>query len=622
LNEYNVARILSRLFFVIVTTLVVATLYLAKVLLLPLAIAVLFAFLLAPLVTGLERLRIPAALAAGIVITSFAAALAGAGWLIFSQLVSIANDLPAYSENISEKMSAIQSPNDSAFSRARSEINQLDDELKSLDPTAAAPNQGSNNPARKPLGSTAEHPLHVTDVSRTPGRLDELGGVVGAMTTASLSVVLTFVVLLQRKDLRNRMIRLSGDLNLRVMTEALNDAGRRISRYFSLQLLVNIVYGTVVLAVLYFIGLPHALFFGALAGICRFIPYLGWPTATIAPVILSLALFHGWARTLFIVTFFLCVEIIVFNLAEPRIYGKHVGLSSLAILIAASFWTLIWGPIGLVLSMPLTVCLVVMGRHLPSLGFLTVMLGDQPDVPLSSCFYQRLLANDELEAGEIVAKRLKDTTLEEAYDSVVIPALTMSEEDRIRRGLDESAVEFIRQTTRNLIEEFSVRDSPGSNAQESETDIAGAKVVCIPIADETDELTALMLAQVLNGEGIRSIATPLRRLNEAILSVTAVKPELVILCGLPPVAMTRLQWLFRGLRARNPEAKILVTLPNFVDDIPEAARAVSEVENVPVLTSLSQTMAEVQSLTAANQPSLRFGAREEETAMVPGSNAA
>ncbi len=250
---------------------------------------------------------------------------------------------------------------------------------------------------------------------------------------------------MQREDLRNRLIRLAGDRHVTVTTQAMNDATRRISRYFSLQLLINLIYGCLVWAALYLIGLPHSLLFGSLAALFRFVPYIGSPVAALLPTLLSLAVFQGWSRTTMIVGVFLVLELFTANYAEPHIYGRHTGLSSLAILVAAAFWTLIWGPVGLALSVPLTVCLVVMGSHIPSLEFLTVMLGDQPVVPPFTCFYQRLLARDQHEASEILETCLKDGSLETIYDSVLIPALILSEKDRLEGDLDESTIGFIRQ---------------------------------------------------------------------------------------------------------------------------------------------------------------------------------
>jgi predicted PurR-regulated permease PerM len=266
-------RTLSRLWLLAAGTVAIAVLYLAKVLFLPLAFAILFGFLLGPLVGRLERIRFPRTVAALIVILAFAALLGCAGWILFSQLVGIANDLPTYRDNIEQKMAAIHQPSDSAYGRAQREVERLSNEL-GLANTTPPPNlHPETRPEQKLIGTTPEHPVQVKEVSRPTGRLDELGGVLAPLTTALLSVVFTFFVLLQREDLRNRLIRLSGDRNVTVITQAMDDASLRISRYFRLQLMVNAIYGSIITAVLYGIGLPHPLLFGALAMLFRFVPY-------------------------------------------------------------------------------------------------------------------------------------------------------------------------------------------------------------------------------------------------------------------------------------------------------------------------------------------------------------
>ena len=336
---------------------------------------------------------------------------------------------------------------------------------------------------------------------------------------------------------------------------------RRINRYFSLQLLVNLAYGSIVAAALYLIGLPHPLLFGALAMLLRFIPYIGAPVAALIPTVLSLAVFHGWSKSRFMIagTFFL-LEVVTANYIEPHVYGRHTGLSSLAILVAAAFWTLIWGPVGLVLSVPLTVCLVVMGRHIPSLEFLSVMLGDQPVIPAWACFYQRLLARDEREASEVLESSLKDKTLVEAYDSVLIPALIMSEEDRMHRDLEDATIRFIRQTASELIEEVGFRENLEEQKQEGppspgEEHTPAIKVMCIPVRDEVDELAAMMLAQLLDSRRINAFATQVLRIEE-MLEKTAQDQTRYRLSVRPAALRHRpLQPFYRTLRVPQPPAE-------------------------------------------------------------------
>jgi predicted PurR-regulated permease PerM/methylmalonyl-CoA mutase cobalamin-binding subunit len=612
MNGSGTARILSRLWLLVIVVVAITVLYLAKVLFLPLAFALLFAFLLAPVVTLLERLRLPRALAAILVIFGFAALLGTSAWMLFTQLVAVANDLPVYRDNITQKMEAIHSPSDSAFSRAQKEVEKFSEELGLANSTATAEIRPGARPGNKPLGSSPERPIQVREVARPTGRLDQLGGVVEPLTTAALSVVFTFFVLLQREDLRNRLIRLAGDRHVTVTTQAMNDATRRISRYFSLQLLINLIYGCLVWAALYLIGLPHSLLFGSLAALFRFVPYIGSPVAALLPTLLSLAVFQGWSRTTMIVGVFLVLELFTANYAEPHIYGRHTGLSSLAILVAAAFWTLIWGPVGLALSVPLTVCLVVMGSHIPSLEFLTVMLGDQPVVPPFTCFYQRLLARDQHEASEILETCLKDGSLETIYDSVLIPALILSEKDRLEGDLDESTIGFIRQAARDLIDELGFRDNGetekggGRGAGVSGHAGSGApKALCIPVRDETDELGSMMLAQLLEKAGLEALAIPVRRADEVLATVTTENPDVVFLSGMPPFAMARAHRLYRSLRAQNPQRKIMIGIWNYPDDVTKAAQKISRGEEIPIATTLAGALAQVRSYFGrTEEPSL------------------
>lgn len=589
MNASSTARLLTQLWFVTIAVLAVAVLYLAKVLLLPLGIAILFAFLLAPVVALLERLRLPRPVAALLVIFAFAALLLVATWTLFTQLVAIADDLPIYRDNITLKMEALHRPGNSAIGRAQAEFQKLSDELGIVNSTATAALQSPQKAQQKPIGTTPEHPLQVREVGRPSGRLDQLGGIVEPLTTAALAVVFTFFVLLQREDLRNRVIRLSGDRNLSLMTQAMRDASRRISRYFLLQVSVNLTFGTLIAATLYFIGLPHAILFGALAAICRFVPYVGVPVAAVTPILLSIAVFHGWEHTVLIAAIFTVLELVTGNYAEPHIYGRHTGLSSLAILIAAAFWTLIWGPVGLILSVPLTVCLVVMGSHVPSLEFLAVLLGDQPAIPPYTSFYQRLLAHDEREAASLLDDALKSSPLVTVYDSVFIPALTLVERDRQQGDLDDTTLRFIRSATADMVDELGFKameynttnsasagatasanlgDSdpqslvPGpsvpaaSSAESSFPRSIGPsfpydsdpRIAVVPIRDGADALVATMLTQVLSVAGFYATAIPVRSISETVEAVNKQKPAIVFLSGMPPVAVARANRLYRSLR--------------------------------------------------------------------------
>jgi predicted PurR-regulated permease PerM len=579
------ARALSRLLAVIVTVVVITTLYLAKTVILPLALALLFTFVLAPLVTCLERIRLPRIVAIPIVILTAGAVLGAVGWTVFIQLVEVTNDLPAYTTNIHDKLQALHAPKTTGFTRAQQELDSLSEQIGDL---SSAFNSMRELSAGKGLGSSPDRPVSVREVAGSQGRLDAISGVLGVMVSIALVVVFTFFMLLKREDLRNRLIQLSGHGHLNLMTQAMDDTSRRVSRYLSLQWLMNTAFGLIIFVVLHVMGLPHALLFGALAGLLRFIPYIGAPIGAVLPTALSVAVFNGWTKTLLILAIFFCMELVTANLLEPHVYGKHTGLSSLAILVAAIFWALIWGPIGLILSVPLTVCLVVVGGHVPSLEFLTVLLGDQPVMRPEAHYYQRLLANDQREASQVLETHLKGASLESLYDTVLIPALNLSEQDRHRNELDDSTIAFITQTTKDLVEELSLAQDDSQAPEVATARGAEEKIVCLPVRDDADEIVGIMLAQLLERAGYSATAIPIGSVDGMLAEVARTQPEIVCLSALPPYAISHARGIYRRLRAQQPNAKIIIGLWNYTEDPVKAATEISGGEQNMICTTLGQ----------------------------------
>lgn len=626
----NASRETSRLLAIVVTVVVIAALYLAKIVLLPLALAMLFTFLLAPVVGLLERMRVTRVLAILLVIFAFGTAVGMIGWMVGGQLIDVTTHLPDYRENIAQKVAVFHQTKDTKLTRAQHEVQHLGEQLGIAHPSDTEIERSRRR--QRELGASPAHPLSVREVGKTPSPLNSLPAVFKPLAALLLVIVFTFFMLLQREDLRNRFIRLSGRGHLHLMTQAMDEAGNRVSRYFQLQLLVNICYGSVIFTALHFIGLPHAMLWGVLAGLLRFIPYIGAPIAALLPTLLSMAVFNGWKHTLMIMALFFCVEVVTANFLEPHLYGKHTGLSSLAILVAAVFWTLIWGPIGLILSVPLTVCLVVVGAHVPELEFLKVLLGDQPVMRPEAHYYQRLLASDEREAGEVLDVYLKDKPLEDLYDSVMIPALSLSEQDRHRNALDEATITFVNQTTKDLVEELGVRSDRSEEhapaAPQGETEAApvaaGDKapapapitpmnIVCVPVRDDADEIVAIMLAQLLERAGHFAQALPVGNLDGTVAEIARVKPDVVYLSALPPYAMSHARGVHRKLRRQQPQLKIIIGLWGYAGDPLKAAQRISG-EQDHICTTLAQAIA-----MAAGAPVSISTAEESaaETSLVP-----
>jgi predicted PurR-regulated permease PerM/methanogenic corrinoid protein MtbC1 len=582
------SRTLSKLLAVILTVVVITTLYLAKTVILPLALALLLSFVLAPLVTALERIRLPRIVGIPIVILLAGGALGAVGWTVLVQLVEVTDALPAYTTNIHDKLQAVHSSKTTSFIRAQRELDSLSKQLGDL----SSEFTGSELLGGKEPGSSPDHPLSVREVGGSQGRLDAISGQLGVVVSAVLVVVFTFFMLLKREDLRNRLIQLSGHGHLYLVTQALDDASRRVSRYLSLQWLVNATFGLIVFVVLHLMNLPHALLFGALAGLLRFIPYIGAPIGALLPTALSIAVYSGWTKTVLILVIFFCMEMVTANLLEPQIYGKHTGLSSLAILVAAIFWALIWGPIGLILSVPLTVCLVVVGAHVPNLQFLAVLLGDQPVMPPEAHYYQRLLANDQREASQVLETHLKGASLQDLYDTVLIPALHLAEQDRHRNELDDSTVAFITQTTKDLVEELSLRqyESKPEVAVERNAD---PRVLCLPVRDDADEIVGIMLAQLLERAGYAATAIPIGSVEGMLAEVARTNPEVVCLSALPPYAISHARGIYRRLRVQHSKAKIIIGLWSYTEDPVKAGGEISGGEQNLICTTLAQMTLQV-----------------------------
>ena len=332
--------------------------------------------------------------------------------------------------------------------------------------------------------------------------------VLAPLGRAGFVLVFTVFMLFKREDLRNRLLRLAGLGRLNVMTQALDDASGRVSRYLLMQVLVNAGFGTLFGAGLYLIGVPNPALWGAVAGILRIVPYVGTTIAATLPIALSLAVFDGWLRPLCVFLLVAGLELVIANFVEPWLYGARVGISSLALLVSAVFWTVLWGPAGLILSTPLTVCAWFWGATSPQLSFLHVLLGDEPVLAAEAQIYQRLLAMDQVEAHTIVGESFKGRPLVELYDSVLIPALSMAEQDRHKGAIDTAREEFLFLSINEMIVEFSEYQAGGSPLEDA-TRHPTARILCLPAHDRADEVTAAMLAQLLEQKGFPTLSLPI-----------------------------------------------------------------------------------------------------------------
>ncbi|MEO8125747.1 MAG: AI-2E family transporter, partial [Bryobacteraceae bacterium] len=416
-------------------------------------------------------------------------------------------------------------------------------------------------------------------------------------------LIFTVFLLLEQTDLRNRILRLVGLDQLNVVTEALDDATRRVSKYLLLQLLVNVCFGSLCGLGLYLIGVPYAVLWGAVAGIVRIVPYVGAIIAGLLPLILALAVFDSWIPPVLVFLLFATLELITGNFIEPLLYGAHTGISALALLLTTVFWATLWGPAGLILSTPLTVCVVVLGRYVPQLSFLHILLGDEPALADEAQVYQRLLAMDDQEARAVVDRYMVDHSLAELYDSVFVPALTLAEQDRHKGALDASREEFLFLSLKEMLAEFSAED--GLRKAEVLQPPSSGRILCVPANDEADEITAAMFGQLLQQAGFPSIAFSL---DSSLLNTVELtnpdKDDLFCISSLPPFAFTHARALSRRLRGRFPHTRIMIGVWGFAGDKERALQRFESPRPERISTSLVDAVAWVAGAPSAEKPEL------------------
>ena len=587
---------------------VVAALYFARAIFIPLALAVLLAFLLAPLVVRLRHWglgRLPSTII--VVLFSFLM-IAIIGGVMTSQLADLAHKLPEYEQNINKKLELLKSSGGGVISRVTRFARRVTEELTPT-PTPTKTQPGEERPVPVEIRRTTFSPLELVR--------NVLGSALNVVLTAAIVIVFVVFMLIQREDLRDRLIRLLGAGRVNVTTQALDEAGQRVSRYLLALLGVNIVYGVVVGIGLYFIGVPNPLLWGLLAGLLRYIPYLGIWIAAAMPAAVAFGVAPGWGEVFIIFGLYFGVDLLIYNFVEPQLYGSSTGISPIAILVAAVFWTWLWGPVGLLLATPLTVCLVVLGRYVPSLEFLSVILSDEPVLSPETRFYQRLLAMNVEEATEVAEKFLKGKSLEKLYDSLLVPALTLAEEDRHRGRLSEEREEFVFKTTRILVDDLAERadelidgknSSRGhgrklSSSRKNGEETGGLCALCIPARDEADEIAAHMLVQLLSKSGVRAKALPSAALaGESLEEVSREKPRVVCVSAVPPLGYMHARYLCRRLRAEFPELKLVAAILT-ERDMEEVKKRRPEITSDEVATSLKQALTGIMSLapTANNE---------------------
>ena len=553
----------------LVVLIVIAVLYFARTVFVPLGLAILLSFLLTPLVTRLQRWGL-GRISSVVCVVLFLLVVAGViGALMTTQLTDLARKLPEYQTNIHKKVDSIRVSGSGFISR----ISRMAENL------TEGPSPGAASTAHTPSDHPRPVPVEIRRSAFSPLEIIQkiLGSLLSTLLTAGIVLVFVIFMLLERNDLRDRLLRLGGAKRVNATTRILDDASQRVSRYLLAQLIINAAYGVLAGLGLYWIHVPNPFLWGLVAGLLRYVPYLGIWIAAIMPAAVAFAVEPGWMKVPVVFGLFGGIDLCLYNLAEPFLYGNSTGLSPLAILVAAVFWTWLWGPVGLLLSTPLTVCVVVLGRHIPDLWFLSILLGDEPVLAPETRLYQRLLARDLEEATEIADEFLKANSLEEFYDRIVIPALRLAEEDRHRGRLDENRQRFLFRNARILVEDLAERTAQGTtgangaagdqrkdqSGEEPLKESAGLPIalICIPARDEADELAALMLVQLLAKRGLVGHVLSAGSLAaESLQAVARANPAVACVLAIPPFGYIHARYLCRRLRGQMHKLKIVGAL--------------------------------------------------------------
>lgn len=539
---------------------VAAVLYLAQEVFLPLAIAMLITFALSPLVSALRRRGVPMLGAVlGVVFIAFAL-IALLGLIMVSQIGELATNLPTFQANILAKVDALKATGGGHGLAAR-----LSDMI-----TAVNAEIGSALP-----GDSAAKPMQVEVVERTNAwdvLLNLVLPLVSPVATTGLVVVVVIFMLLEREQLRERFIRLVGAHDIHRTTQLLQDAGSRVATYLLIQLLVNTIYAIPIGVGLWLIGIPNAILWGLLTLILRFVPYIGSVLSAAFPLFLAVAVSPDWSALLWTGALFVAVELITSNVVEPWLYGSRTGLSPLAIIVAAIFWTFLWGPLGLVLSTPLTVCLVVLGRHLPQFELFDILLGDEPVLHPHVRLYQRLLAGDAVEATFQAEEELEETALADYYQTTVIPALLQAQDDRDRGVLtaeQEGRVAKVGLTLVDNLAQVAEEERlapPEEGAPEAPGQ--GFRVACVGGRWPLDDASAAMLAQSLGVEGAEARWHGHQALAPSRLASLALdEADCLILCFLDPTPSRASLLHVRRLKRAAPHLRVGVLVWQMPDTV-------------------------------------------------------
>jgi predicted PurR-regulated permease PerM/methylmalonyl-CoA mutase cobalamin-binding subunit len=566
----------------------IACLYVAQSVLIPVALALLLSFLLAPVVNGLEWIGLGRVVSVIIVVVLTFLFLAGIGWIVTTQVTTLAGELPKYESNIKRKISDVRDMTKGGkFEEVQKTVEEIKEEIQKTDEA---------KPARREVVVQSGRSFPFLPSAIVIGPLFE------RLAGAGLVIILVVFMLVRREDMRNRFIRFVGRGRMTVTTKALEDAGERISRYLLMQGIINSLYGLGVALGLYLIGLPYAVLWGFVGAFLRFIPYVGPWIAAIMPSALSLAVFDGWIWPLVVMGLFVAIELFTNMVLETLLWGESAGVSEVALLISVAFWTWLWGPIGLLLATPLTVCLVVIGKYVPQMEFITILMSDETVLERDVVYYQRLLAMDRDEAIGALEEYLKPDRSERVYDEVLIPALNHARLDREEGSLTDEEEQFIFQTTREIVENLDsqVTASAADDSQATIDKKAARKIRILgyPAQDEADEISLLMLGRLLASRGYEIEVTSAEALASEVASAARDQNvSLICIGGLAPGGLAQTRYLCKRLRAAQlPDLKIVVGRWGFRREVDGTRKSLLSAGADQIATSLLEARDHITNL--------------------------
>jgi predicted PurR-regulated permease PerM len=578
---------------------VVAALYFGRPLLVPLALALLLTFLLTPAVSALQHRGLPRVPAVGLVVVLIAFVSAFLAWKTVGQLSDLVLNLPTYRENLHVKVQSFRGAGSGPLHALERTVSVVTDEFEDTSSKAKrAANKGAPDAAESPL------PVRVVSAPVNPFTAMQVTilALAEPLVQTGLVTVLVIFMLCAREDVRNRFVRLAGTGRITLTTRTLDELGTRISKYLVMNALVNGGFGVVIGLGLFALGVNYAVLWGCLAAVLRFVPYLGAIVAAVLPLGMAVIQFPTWTQPLLAATLFVVVELVTNNVIEPLTYGRSGGVSTVALLLAAIFWSWIWGPIGLMLSVPLTVLLAVLGKYVPPLEPLWILLGDDPPLPPHVQLYQRLLAGDSEEAAEVVEEFAHSQTPLRVFDELLVPSLVMAERDRGRGEITEAMQQFIWTTMQQLLDEATGLIEPEAEVSANAPDTRRVLVIGVPAADRSDELALEMLGRVIPSHVDLEMVPQTTLVSELIERLAEAPPQLVCISALGPGGVGQIRYLCKRIRQRFSDVKILVGRWGYQGDAEKLVSGLQARGASQVVTSLGDAVEVIRRVQSIAPP--------------------